>query len=272
LDAIDISNFTSHISRAAVSEWRDQGIGVVQIQLISGVALGGDNCQQQILTCLEGGLAVDCYLFPGNDGLPLSTAQRLALVPAEARVNIRQLWVDIEPAHTLPSRASVDAAGAACDKWAPWQTSGGYSALWVAEKMGWLPWPWPSRKQWLVYVRNDGAPNLGGTFSGTNNHVMTQYHEDVVLAGVSGIDRSLLSDSEALAVTKWLGGPMAITVGQGMAQQMAAAGDNPLCDHVNYDQTDDDGKVFQVERCTGSKGLYVSSNSSGQWVNAGPIG
>jgi hypothetical protein len=271
VDSLDLSNFTSRISRASVNEWKDQGIGLAIIQLVSGVHLAGDNCQTQILTCLEGGLSVDCYLFPGNDGLPLTTAQRLALVPAEARVAIRQLWVDVEPAYTNPSRPAIDKTLAVCDSWAPWQSSGNYSALWVASKMGWLPWPWPTRKQWLVYVRNDGAPNFGGAFSGTNNHVMTQYHEDVVLAGVSGMDRSLLSDSESLAVTKWLGGPMAITVGQGMQAQMTANGEEPLADHVFYDQEDTDGKVYQVEKCIGSKGgQYVSSNSSGQWVNAGP--
>lgn len=271
MDALDLSNFTSRFTVADILKWRDDGVGLAIIQLISGVHLAGDSCQTQILTCLAGGLAVDCYLFPGNDGLSFTTSQRLALVPPAARVKVRQLWVDVEPAPANPNKAAIDSAHAVCDSWAPWQTTGDYSALWVAQRMGWLPWPWPNRKQWLVNVLNSGAPNLGGTFSGTNNHVMTQYRMDVTLAGVSGMDRSLLSDSEALAVTKWLGGPMAITVGQGMQAQMASANDAPLCDHVNYDQTDDDGKVFQVERCYGSKGMYVSSNSSGSWVNAGPI-
>lgn len=271
MDALDLSNFTSRFSVAQVAQWRNEGIGVAIVQLITGVHLAGDNCGTQILTCLEGGLAVDCYLFPGNDGLPLSTTQRLALVPAEARVKIRQLWIDIEPAPGLPNRAAINASMATCDTWAPWQNTGSYSALWVASKMGWLPWPWPNRKQWLVNVLTSGAPNLGGTFPGTNNHVMTQYKMDVTVAGVSGMDRSLLSEGEADAVTKWLGGPMAIHVGQGMQAQMSAAGDTPLADHVFYDQTDDDGKVYQVEKCLGTKGTYVSANSSGTWVNIGPI-
>jgi hypothetical protein len=272
MDSIDVSNNTTRFTAATVREWVAQGIGLVQIQLIGGVRLAGDDCGTQISTCLEGGVAVDCYLFPGNDGLSLSTAQRLALVPPEARVKIRQLWVDVEKAYSgFATQGQVSKCHADCDAWAPWQQTGDYTALWVAQGVGWLPWPWPNRKQWLVNVFNDGHPNLGGAFSGTNNHVMTQYHEDVVLAGVSGIDRSLLSDAEALEVTKWLGGPMAITVGDGMKAQMTAAGDAPLCDHVNYDQTDDAGAVFQVEKCLGSKGLYVSSNESTQWVNAGPI-
>jgi hypothetical protein len=269
VDSLDLSNFTSHFTTAHVAQWKAEGIGLVVVQLIAGVRLSGDDCATQIRTCLDGGVAVDCYLFPGNDGLGMTTNQRLALVPQPARVRIRQLWVDIEPASTNPNQPAVNKAHADCDAWAPWQTTGDYSALWVASKMGWLPWPWPARKQWLVNATN--VPNLGGGFSATNNHVMTQYAMDVTVAGVSGMDRSRLSASEELAVTQWLGGPMAITVGEGMANQMAAAGDEPLCDHVNYEQEDSDGKVYHVERCQGTKGMYISSNSSGSWVNVGPV-
>lgn len=270
MQALDISNNTTRFTTATVRDWINQGIELAIIQLITGVRLAGDDCATQIMTCLDGGMAVDCYLFPGNDGLRLSTAQRLALVPADARVRIRQLWIDVEPAFTNPSKPAINSSLATCDTWAPWQQTGNYSALWVASKMGWLPWPWPNRKQWLVNATN--VPNLGGGFSGTNNHVLTQFHEDVVISGVSGMDLSLLADSEAAAVMQWLGGPMAINVGQGIRDAMNAAADNPLCDHVFYQQTDDDGKTYDVEKCLGAKGLYVASNSGGQWVTAGPIG
>lgn len=267
--ALDISNNTPRFTTTHVQQWRNAGVGLAIIQLLSGVRLAGDDCATQIAICLEGGLAVDCYLFPGNDGLSLTTAQRLALVPAAYRVSIRQLWVDIEPAFTNPNQPAINKTHATCDAWAPWQKTGDYSAYWVAAKMGWLPWPWPTRKQWLVNAT--GAANLGGEFSGTNDHVMTQFAEDVVLAGISGMDMSLLADSEEQAVLQWLGGPMAITVGEGMQAQMQSNGDAPLCDHVYYGQTDDDGNAYEVEKCQGSKGLYISSNSSGQWVNAGPF-
>jgi hypothetical protein len=269
MDSLDLSNFTTHFTVDHVQQWKAQGVGLAIVQLVGGVRLSGDDCATQILTCLEGGLAVDCYLFPGNDGLPLSTLDRLALIPAAARVEVRQLWIDVEPAYTLPAQSAINAALATCDSWAPWQDTGAYSALWVASKMGWLPWPWPNRKQWLVNATN--IANLGGGFNGTNNHVLTQFAEDVVLAGVSGMDRSLLAEREAEAVVQWLGGPMAIKVGDGMQQQMAKVGDAPLCDHVFYEQTDDDGSVYEVEKCTGSQGIYISSNSSGNWVNAGPV-
>src|SRR3954469_19002598 len=126
MDAVDISNFTSRFTAAHVRQWKNDGVGLAIVQLIAGVKLSGDSCATQIMTCLDGGIAVDCYLFPGNDGLPLSTAQRLALVPASARGRIRQLWIDIEPASSNASQAAIDKAHATCDAWAPWQKTGDY--------------------------------------------------------------------------------------------------------------------------------------------------
>ena len=269
MQSIDVSNFTPRFTLQNIANWRAQGIDLGIVQLIGGVHYTGDDPATQIDLMLQGGMVVDCYLFPGNDGLPLTTSQRLALVPPSARVKIRQLWVDIEPASSNASQASINLSMAACDSWAPWQKAGQYTAYWVAQKYGWLPWPWPNRKQWLVNAT--GVANTGGTFAGTNNHVMTQFALDATVDGISGVDVSQLTPSEELAVIQWRGGPMAIVVGDGMAAQMAAAGDTPLCDHVNYDQTDDDGNVYQVEKCVGSSGkMYISSNSSGQWVNTGP--
>lgn len=207
MDALDLSNNTTRFTVDHVRQWKAGGVGLAIIQLISGVRLAGDDCATQIRTCLDAGVAVDCYIFPRNDGLPMSPAEKLALVPADLRPRIRQLWADVERAFDRwPARGEVDEVLEAGDAWARWQTTGTYGALWVADGLGWHPWPWPDRKQWLVYIRNDGAPNLGGTFDGTDNHVMTQYRMDVTENGVSGMDRSRLTDAEAAAVEAWLNG------------------------------------------------------------------
>lgn len=207
MDALDLSNNTTHFTVDHVRQWKADGIELAIVQLISGVRLAGDDCATQIRTCLDGGLAVDCYIFPRNDGLPMGPREKLALVPAELKPEIRQLWCDVEPAFNRdPSYDQVDEVLIASDEWAPHQRTGTYSALWVADKFGWHPWPWPDRKQWLVYVRFDGAPNLNGGFDGTNNHVMTQYRMDVVEAGVAGMDRNRLMDTETQAVRDWLNG------------------------------------------------------------------
>jgi hypothetical protein len=64
---------------------------------------------------------------------------------------------------------------------------------------------------------------------------------------------------------------MAITVGPGMAQQMANNGDHPLYGHESGTIGNQDGTEYSYEKCWGTKGLYVSSNANGQWENVGPF-
>lgn len=49
---------------------------------------------------------------------------------------------------------------------------------------------------------------------------------------------------------------------------MAANGDHPLEDSAF--KANGDGTV--VEKCMGTKGLYVASNANGDWETVGPFG
>lgn len=65
---------------------------------------------------------------------------------------------------------------------------------------------------------------------------------------------------------------MPIVVGPGLKALMDANGDAPLAYHVwDKNQVDDNGTPYEIEKCLGSKGLYVSSNIDGVWQNAGPL-
>lgn len=60
---------------------------------------------------------------------------------------------------------------------------------------------------------------------------------------------------------------MALNVGQGILDAMAAAGDTPARDSTfgkNADET-------EWEQGYGFKGVYISSNASGSWQSAGPL-
>ncbi|MBI4495002.1 MAG: hypothetical protein HY690_19685 [Chloroflexi bacterium] len=61
---------------------------------------------------------------------------------------------------------------------------------------------------------------------------------------------------------------MALNVGQGIRDKMEALQDFPLEDSTF--QTNSDGS--QVERCWGTRGLYIASNVSGDWETYGPFG
>lgn len=61
---------------------------------------------------------------------------------------------------------------------------------------------------------------------------------------------------------------MSVSVGQGIKDRMAANGDHPLEDSAF--KANGDGTV--VEKCMGTKGLYVASNANGDWETVGPFG
>lgn len=61
---------------------------------------------------------------------------------------------------------------------------------------------------------------------------------------------------------------MALTVGQGLRDQMTSQGDHPITDETTRVQNAD-GTV--VQQALGLKGLYVASNASGHWESAGPL-
>lgn len=58
-----------------------------------------------------------------------------------------------------------------------------------------------------------------------------------------------------------------ITVGEGMRARMDAQGDHPVYGHEQG--SNEDGSAY--ETCWGMKGLYISSNASGNWENVGPF-
>jgi hypothetical protein len=58
-----------------------------------------------------------------------------------------------------------------------------------------------------------------------------------------------------------------LSVGQGIRDQMDANSDHPLED--SQFKANGDGTV--VEKCLGTKGLYVATNASGQWESVGPL-
>jgi hypothetical protein len=58
-----------------------------------------------------------------------------------------------------------------------------------------------------------------------------------------------------------------VFVGTGMQTYMATQQDHPVYGHEQGQN--EDGSQF--ERCWGAKGLYISSNASGEWENVGPF-
>lgn len=67
-----------------------------------------------------------------------------------------------------------------------------------------------------------------------------------------------------------------MNTGPGILQAMTANSDSPLTPS-KYEHYDEDGNQYSkgtiiVESCWGSKGLYIASNTSGEWQVKGPFG
>ena len=61
---------------------------------------------------------------------------------------------------------------------------------------------------------------------------------------------------------------MALSVGQGIVDRMNANGDHAIEDSTFTNNADG----TRVERCWGTKGLYIASNATGNWEVVGPFG
>lgn len=216
---------------------------------------------EQITAAREDGKKVGAYAFLWNTlANPYVDIQaRLNIVPSGFPLDMRP-WVDVEDTAPLavPKRtAAITNGRQGADDWSAARglpPSGGYSGTWYVN--GYLGGWWPSNwlKWWADYTLPPGALL-------TAPNVAHQYTS-------SPVDSDSLLESEILSG----GVTLSIVVGPGMQAQMQAASDSPLYGHKFFQESDDQGGLYEVEECWGSKGKYVSSNASGEWVNAGPIG
>jgi hypothetical protein len=268
--ALDLSNYSSPITASAMSLWQSNGVKLAIIQCLNpppGYPAGQTRAQLQ--ACQDAGLPVDIYFFLFAGQSPTTIQAHLGLANG---FRIRRKWLDIEEPGL--SVRSISQALVLLDAYPSLnQSSGIYSARWwAASNPGILDHFSASRDLWCAQYDNIADASIFNPFSGWSNCRIKQYRGTSTFGGVTSVDINVLSTSEAATLPNQGGTqPVAIIVGEGMANQLAANADQPLCDHVNYTQTDDEGKVYQVEKVLGSKGAYVSSNASGTWVNAGPI-
>jgi len=214
---------------------------------------------EQMTAAREDGKKVGVYAFLWNGlaNVQADILARLNCTPKGFPLDMRP-YVDVEDVTKMAvttRRTSVTNARAAADYWASLNAlpqSGGYTGTWYVS--GYLAGWWPDWPSWWA----DYSSPAGSILSPAR--VIHQYTS-------SPIDSDAALDQEI--ITRSVN--MAIKPAEGMAAQMAAKGDTPLFGHSFHDETDDDGKTYTVEQCWGTQGMYVSSNSSGSWINAGPL-
>lgn len=276
---IDISNYSSALNQSALAAWKRDGVGLVITQAVDpppGYPAGKTRAQCQAVIDAEG-IALDAYLYLWYAQSASDWKRQLALLDG---FPIRRLWIDVEDtsAGFNPTQriAKVAAALAVCDVY-PTRLgiTGVYTGSWhwipaLANTTAFSDRPW-----WPSQYDYDPDTAHVTTYGGWHNAAIKQYAGTSIFDDVSGVDLDVLSTDEAanLFPPNPGGTPLAnITVGTGMQELMASKNDTPLKGHKYYSELDDNGKAYEVEECYGSLGLYISSNSSGNWVNAGPLG
>src|SRR6202022_2011437 len=93
--AVDISNYTSELTPAALAAWKAGGVELVIVQAIDpppGFPAG--RTQLQIEACLAAGLAVDAYVWLWFDAPTSDISSKLSILAGLPPV--RQLWLDIQ--------------------------------------------------------------------------------------------------------------------------------------------------------------------------------
>lgn len=262
--AVDCSNYSGRLSAQNLSDWSGLGVKLVIVQgITSQQAAGGVSyTRQQLQACLDAGMPVDLYvyLYGGQDLRP-----RLATADG---ITVHRKWLDAEEPLNM---AQINAAWPTMDSYpAHIAEAGLYSAKWWWDT--YMPGKtyWSNRKLWAAQYDGIAFASVFTPFGGWNKCFLKQYRGSSVLAGVSGIDISVLS-AEASLELMGEQTEVSITVGQGMADRMQAMGDHPIYGFEEGDTTDQDGTSYHWEKCYGTRGLYISSNASGAWENVGPL-
>jgi hypothetical protein len=203
--AVDISNYTSSLTSAALDGLKSEGVGHVIVQAVDPPApFPPGQTREQIQACLDAGLTIDAYIWLWFDLDPSDIQHKLQLLDG---LKIRQLWLDVEDTAAskydqATTEQKVSAALALCDAYATssGEKTGVYSGrwFWVDRRYMGNCETFKDRELWDANYDDVADSALGFVPYGGWDHVaIKQYRGTSVLANVSGLDLNVLSVGEA---------------------------------------------------------------------------
>jgi len=199
--AVDMSNYTSQLTSAALEGLKSAGVGHVIIQAIDPPAgYPAGRTREQVQACLAAGLTVDAYVWLWFD-LDLSDVQRkLRLLDG---LSIRQVWLDVEDTAAVKydqpaTEAKIAQALAACDAY---QTTSGRRAgvysgrwFWTDRRYAANSTSFSDRELWDANYDDVADAAFGfAPYGGWQRVAIKQYRGTSVLAGIGGLDLNVLS-------------------------------------------------------------------------------
>jgi hypothetical protein len=203
--AVDISNYTSLLTPAALGGLKSEGVSHVIVQAVDPPApFPPGRTRDQIQACLNAGLTVDAYIWLWFDLDPSDIQRKLQLLDG---LNIRQLWLDVEDTaasqyNQATTEQKVSAALELCDAYATssGEKTGIYSGrwFWVDRRYMANTETYKDRELWDANYDDVAEAALGfAPYGGWDHVAIKQYRGTSVLAGVSGLDLNVLSVGEA---------------------------------------------------------------------------
>ena len=202
--AVDISNYTTPLTPAAMEGLKSAGVRHVIIQSIDPPAgYPPGRTREQIQACQAAGLTVDAYVWLWFDLDVADIQRKLGLLDG---LQIRQLWLDVEDTASIKydqatTEAKVTAALAACDayKTQSGQKTGVYSGRWFWADQRYMgnTAAYADRELWDANYDDvaDAAAGFHG-YGGWQAPRIKQYRGSSVLGSVGGIDLNVLSVAE----------------------------------------------------------------------------
>jgi Glycosyl hydrolases family 25 len=207
--AVDISNYTTPLTSAAVDGLKAAGVSHVIVQAIDpppGYPPG--QTREQIQLCQAAGLSVDAYVWLWFD-LEINDIQhKLQLLDG---LSIRQLWLDVEDTASIKydqatCEAKVSAALAACDSFqtTSGQKTGIYSGNWFWADPRYMGNTAIYADRELWDANYDQIPDATSNFRAFGGWVaarIKQYRGTSIIAGVANVDLNVLSVAEEAELT-----------------------------------------------------------------------
>lgn len=207
--AVDVSNYTSDLTPAALTAWKDAGVALVIAQAVDPPAgFPPGKTRLQVQQCSDAGLVVDAYIWLWFD-LDIGDIQRkLALLE---RLPIRRLWLDVEDQAAAKydqatCERKVSEAMLACTMYATTSgdTVGIYSGRWfwtdsryMGNSTAFSQWDlWDANYDLVADAAQGFVP-----YGGWDHCAVKQYQGTTNFHGISGVDLNVLSEAEAAKLT-----------------------------------------------------------------------
>lgn len=208
--SVDISNYTSPLTDAALAAWKADGYELAIVQALDSARFPQSVTREQITRCAASWVATDVYVYPFTGNGPGDARRRLSEIDGLEHL-IGRVWLDAEDVEGAWSPADREQAVTAwltdLDVWAAQHgkpRTGIYTAWWwMRDHLGYTrdeTCPWTDRDLWDANYDGVADVNVFYPYCGFQKAAIKQYAGTSTLHGIGGVDLNAVSEAEAARV------------------------------------------------------------------------